>query len=459
MPEKRNNHHSSFRDNSGFIFIENNQYFRQINLSYQSHYEHLLTSGLYKALTSKSLLITHEEIAENNLKSGAYKIIKPQQLQFISYPYEWSFSMLKDAALLTLQIQEIALSYGMILKDASAYNVQFVSGRPIFIDTLSFEIYREGQPWQAYGQFCRHFLSPIALMSFTDVSLNTLLINHLDGIPLELAVKLLPIKSRFNLGMYMHIFLHAQIYKKYAQKGGTDKVSKSNHSLKAVTLLADNLKTTLSTLKWQPQGTEWGAYYENDVHSSYLSNKRALVVDFIKRIHPATALDLGANNGEFSKLVAEMGIQVLSFDIDPACVELNYLFVKQAHVTNITPLLTDVANPSPAIGWSNQERISLWNRVQVELIMALALIHHLSITNHIPFSRLAAFFATICQYLIIEFVPKTDEKVQFLLQGRQDVFEEYTLDCFEKEFNMYFTCLHKQMLEPSERVLFLMKKK
>ena len=178
---------SSFRDPSGFLFYRDGELYRQINASYKEDYDRFVRSGLYEKLVSGKLLVTHEEINISAEKpETVYKIIKPEKIPFISYPFEWSFSQLKEAALLTLEIEKIALNYGMTLKDANAYNIQFLRGRPIFIDTLSFEKYEEGKPWIAYHQFCKHFLSPISLMKYTDIRLGQLNRIFIDGIPLDL---------------------------------------------------------------------------------------------------------------------------------------------------------------------------------------------------------------------------------------------------------------------------------
>ena len=209
MPLKKEN--SSFRDPSGFVFTSSNKYFRQVNNYYKKDYDLLISSGLYEELVKTNRLLPHEEttrITPIN-SSESYKILCPQQLSLITYPYSWSFSMLKDAALLTLSIQKTAIEKGMTLKDASAFNVQFVGSHAVFIDTLSFEQYIEGVPWVAYGQFCRHFLAPLSLMANKDISLNKLLIGNIDGIPLPLTSKLLPLKSYFNIGLLLHIHLHA----------------------------------------------------------------------------------------------------------------------------------------------------------------------------------------------------------------------------------------------------------
>src|SRR6185503_16964008 len=197
---------ASFRDPSGFLFSRGGVLYRQVNRKYEQEYARLMESGLYEKLVKAGLLIPHLEVDEAPAESEvtrafAYKIIQPERAPFISYPYEWSFGQLKDAALATLSIQRRALKVGMSLKDASAYNIQFVRGKPTLIDTLSFEIYKEGQPWVAYRQSCQHFLAPLALMALKDVRLNQLLRVYIDGVPLDLASGLLPAKTRLNFGL------------------------------------------------------------------------------------------------------------------------------------------------------------------------------------------------------------------------------------------------------------------
>ena len=209
----------SFRDPSGFVFDKNGTLLRQINGCYRQDFEALQQSGLLQSLHKSSDLISHEEVGiENAASSEAYRVIKPERIPFVSYPYEWSFSQLKDAALLTLTIQLKSLEYCLSLKDASAYNIQFMNGKPIFIDTLSFERHVEGTPWVAYGQFCQHFLAPLALMSHVDVRLGQLLRVHLDGIPLDLASRLLPFSTLFRPGIFFHLHLHSKSQQKYANQ-------------------------------------------------------------------------------------------------------------------------------------------------------------------------------------------------------------------------------------------------
>ena len=217
-----------------------------------------MESGLYDRLVKAGLLVPHVEAEQDSATPEAYKIIQPEHVPFISYPYEWSFGQLKDAALATLSIQRRALKVDMSLKDASAYNIQFLRGKATLIDTLSFEMYKEGQPWVAYRQFCQHFLAPLALMAVRDVRLNQLLRVYIDGVPLDLASGLLPASTRFNFGLLTHIHLHATAQRRYS--GAEVKSRAATMSRQAMTGLIDSLDSAIRKLEWKPGGTEWGNY-------------------------------------------------------------------------------------------------------------------------------------------------------------------------------------------------------
>lgn len=430
-----------------------------MNPSYKEHYDLLITSGLYDDLVSAGLLIPHAEVSSDS-HDGAYKILKPALIPFISYPYEWSFSQLKDAALTTLEIQKKALARGMSLKDASAYNIQFYRGRPVLIDTLSFESYREGYPWVAYRQFCQHFLGPLALMGITDVRFNQLLRLYIDGIPLDLTSKVLPLKTRCSLSLLIHIHLHAKSQKHYENRTIPKNKLAPKVSRQAMLGIVDNLRSTISGLRWKPEGTEWVDYYQDNSYTpEALEDKKQLVEQYIDKANPKTLWDLGANTGVYTRIAAEKGISTISFDIDPACVELNYREVIRRGEQNILPLILDLANPSPPIGWANEERMSIYQRGPAEMIMALALIHHIAISNNVPLSRIADLLGKSCTWLIIEFVPKSDLKVQKLLATRDDIFTEYTREAFEKDFSRVFDIQMSKQILNSERTLYLMRSK
>jgi len=450
---------SSFRDPSGFLFYRDRLIYRQINIAYKKNYDYLMEFGLYEALTDAELLIPHEEVnIDSSIPDKAYKTIKPAPIPFISYPYEWCFSQLKDAALATLEIQKKSLDFGMSLKDCSAYNIQFRKGKPIFIDTLSFEEYREGQPWVAYRQFCQHFLSPLALMSYKDIRLNQLLRVYIDGIPLDLASSLLQFRTHFVFSLLTHVHLHAKAQKHFADKA----VNTTRGQITRLSFmgLVDSLESAIRKLRWKAQGTEWSEYYEDTNYSPEgLRHKGQIVSDFLDKINPKTVWDLGANVGVFSRIAADKRIQVISFDIDSVAVEKNYLQCIEKGETRILPLLFDLTNPSPGIGWDSKERMSLFERGPADTAFALALIHHLAISNNLPFNKIADYFCKICDSLIIEFVPKEDSQVQRLLSTREDIFSNYTQQVFEREFEKHFMIHDSMKVKESKRTLYLMIKK
>lgn len=452
---KEQREYGSFRDPDGFIFYRNGEIYRAVSPSYRKDYELLLGSGLYDTLVKKGYLVAHEECSGEEVVAESYKTIRPEMIEFISYPYEWSFSQLKEAALLTLRIQKTALDHGMSLKDASAFNVQFRGPRPVLIDTLSFEEYKTDRPWPAYRQFCRHFLAPLALMVYRDPGLIRMLQLHIDGLPLDLTSELLPRRTRFRLSLYSHIHLHARAEKKYSDRAVKDRVRLKKTYLYG---LIAGLERAVERLQWKPEKTEWSDYYSDTNYSvQAFEEKKNIVRSFVERFQPRTLWDLGANTGEFSRACVENGRKIVSFDGDHAAVEKNFLEchpVKEHR--DILPLVLDLTNPSPDIGWLNQERRSLIARGPADLGLALALVHHLAIVNNLPFSLIADFFQRCCRNLIIEFVPKTDSQIQRMLLNREDIFSDYNQQAFEEAFSRSFRILETKRLPQSDRVLYAM---
>lgn len=448
----------SFRDPSGFLFRRDGVLYREVASGYRKNYDLLMGSGLYKALVSEGLFVPHEEVDPGIGTPGAYKVICPEKVPFISYPYEWCFSQLRDAALLTLKIEERAVAFGMSLKDASAYNVQFHRGRPVLIDTLSFEEYSEGRPWVAYRQFCQHFLAPLALMAHKDVRLNQLLRVYIDGIPLDLASSLLPFAARFDLSLAAHLYLHSKAQGHYGSKG--IKPPSGGFSKLSLMGLIDNLASAVKGFRLKMRPTEWGEYYQDTNYSTEsIDLKARSVSDFLDMIKPGSVWDLGANTGLFSRIAGEKGARVVSFDIDHAAVEKNYSECVKNKETGILPLLIDLTNPSPGIGWENKERMTLSERGGADAVLALALIHHLAISNNIPLARIAEYFGTLGRALIVEFVPKSDSQVKRLLASREDIFPEYTKESFEREFGRSFAIKASRGIPGTERTLYLMEKR
>ena len=451
----------SFRDPAGFVFESGGRLFRQINRSFAAEFDAFVASGLCERLMRDGLLVPHKERALSEVGSPrpelAHKIIEPERIGFVSYPYEWAFSQLKDAALTTLALQTLALEHGFSLRDASAFNIQFLRGKPVMIDTLSFEPYREGEPWVAYRQFCQHFLGPLALAARVDARLPLLMRPFIDGVPLDVASRLLPAATRWSPSLSIHIHLHARSQRRFAS---TSTVKKRRVSRMAMRGLIDSLSGAVKKLEWAPAGTEWGDYYADTNYSNTARDQKADIVrDFIARARPATVWDLGANTGEFSRLAAERGIATVAFDVDAAAVEKNYRTVRARGETHMLPLVMDLTNPSPALGWDHDERASLADRGPADLVLALALVHHLAISNNVPLDRVARFLARVGRALVIEFVPKSDSQVQRLLATRADVFPDYTRAGFEGAFAAYFETVESRPVEDSERVLYLMRRR
>jgi hypothetical protein len=346
----------------------------------------------------------------------------------------------------------------MSLKDANAYNIQFHNGKPILIDTLSFEKYKEGHPWSAYQQFCRFFLGPLALMAKVDIKLNQLLKDFIEGIPVELTSSLLPWKTNFNLSLLMHVHLHAKYQKRY-QNAESGVKGNRNFNLKSLLGMIDNLESFLKGLHWKLDLGQWAEYYSSTHSNLYTENKKELVEEYLNKMAPQTVWDLGGNIGEFSRIASKKGIPTISFDLDPACVEINYRQVVEKQEKEILPLLLDLNNPSPDIGWANKERMSLASRGPADLILALAIVHHIAISNNVPFGKIAEYFSQISRSIIIEFIPRSDPMVQGLLSSREDIFNSYNQTQFEKEFCRFFKIERSKLINGSERTLYLMTKR
>lgn len=450
----------SFRDPSGFVFTRGDALLRQVQDSYREEYDSLMHSGLYASLVDAGLLIPHVEVELDAApRNGAYRVLQPERVPFVSYPYEWCFSELRDAALTTLRVQREAIRFGMSLKDASAYNIQFVRGKPVLIDTLSFERFDESRPWVAYGQFCRHFLAPLALMAHTDVRLGRMLRMFIDGLPLDLASRLLPWRTRLDPRLLVHVHLHGAAERRALSESAARPVPAHRMGRAALMGMLDSLEAAVCRQTWKPSGTVWADYYASTNYTdAAMAGKRRIVSEMLDAISPTprTAWDLGANTGVFSRLAAERGMTTIAWDIDPAAVEQNYLACRADGETRVLPLLQDLTSPSPDLGWALRERKSLTGRGPADVVLALALVHHLAIANNVPLDRVAGFLRSMGRWLVVEFVPKEDSQVQRLLAAREDIFRDYTLTGFEQAFSAHFRVIRRVAVPESARTIYLM---
>lgn len=454
----------SFRDPSGFVFFHDGTAYRQVNASSADAFRGLMRSGLYDELVKAGLLVAHEEVALRLPDAPpAHTVLRPEQIPFISYPYEWCFSQLKAAALLTLDIQRRALARNLVLRDASAYNVQFIGGRPVFIDTLSFGPYVDGEPWAAYRQFCQHFLAPLAMMAMVEPSLSELARTHLDGIPLALATSVLPAHSRLKPGLLMHLHLHGR---SEAKTNGAPVATARRQRVTGIRKtamlgLVDSLDRTVRQLSWKPPKTLWSTYSSHSNYSDTAQErKRVLVAEMLAAVRSRSGLasvwDLGGNTGRYSRLAAEAGGRVMSFDSDHAVIEYQFSTMNAAESAVILPLVQNLANPSPSVGWHHAERRSLTERGPADVAMALAVVHHLAIGGNVPLPSIAEFLRKICKNLIIEFVPKEDSQVQRMLEHRDDVFDDYSQRSFEQSFTGFFRIVRSAPIDGTARTLYSM---
>ena len=451
----------SFRDPSGFVFRRDGVVLRQVNRSFAERWDDLRASGLLTTLQKQGLLIDHSEV-DRGLAAApdlAHAVLQPEPLAFVSYPYEWAFGLLKDAALATLEAQSVASAAGFGLRDASAYNVQLHRGRPILIDTLSFERVRPDAPWRAYRQFCEHFLAPLALMAHRDVRCGLLMRDFIDGVPVDLAASLLPGRTKIDVGLASHIHAHGRAVRRASRRVVEGPPTARMGGVRRAALF-DSLRRTVDKLSWEPAGTPWSGYAEATTYSAAAErSKDQLVRQLLEAGGGAVVWDLGANTGRFSRIAATLGRTVVAWDADAGATELNYREVRKGHDASIIPLLSDLTNPSPGLGWANEERRSLIGRANADVVLALALAHHLVIGKNIRLAMVADLLARLAPQAIVEFVPDTDPMAQQLLKARDDVKPSLTIEAFRQVFETRFDILDDLPIEDSERRLLRVRRR
>lgn len=453
-------HSSSFRDPSGYVFFEEDVLKRCVLPFYFNQYRALKETSFFQKAIANQLLISHEEIEVSQEEI----ILKPETIPFITFPYEWCFNQYKEAALLTLKLHKFALEHGFILKDASAYNVAFYKGKAIFIDTLSFDFYKEDEPWRAYKQFLMHFLAPLLLAKYYGSSQLRLMSNFIDGIPLPVIASMLPKKTKLNPFLYSNIHLPAKFETKHSEDYN-GKIKQGKLSKTGQLKIVDSLYGFIKDLKLNEK-SEWGNYYTKTNYSNNaFLEKETLLKGWVKSLNPRTLIDVGGNDGTFVRSLDIELEHALICDIDNNAVDSNFVQMKKMKQINILPFVLDVLNPSPAIGVNNEERKSFIERItkfQPDVTFALALIHHMTLSGNVPFEMSAKFFSKFSKNLIIEFPDREDSWVQRLLNTKGEFkshFDFYTVENFEKGYSDYFTVNEKIKIKDSYRILYLLKTK
>jgi len=428
----------SFRDPSGQVFLKDGRIFRTVNPSIAEEFDFVERSGLFDELIGKGWLIDHQKVDASILGTNANRavhVLEHPRLPLVSYPYEWPFPALKAAALLHMNIHLAALERNVTLSDSTAYNVQFLGTRPLFIDVLSFIPYRDGDLWMGHRQFCEQFLNPLLMQAYLGVSHNAWFRGALEGIPVEDLAMLLPWWRRFTPRPFMHVVLQSTFQRRAKNSSETtNTVTRKTPNLPkpALRRMLGGLKNWIAALEPKRRGkTVWQSYAQETSYDTEETNlKKAFIAEFVHKTGAKQIWDLGCNTGDYLIAALDAGADYgVGFDFDQGALEIGFDRADKEKLP-IQFLLLDAANPSPDQGWSQQERKGLQQRANGDAVLALAFIHHLAITKNVPLEDLVDWLVDLAPKGIIEFVPKEDPMVQELLRFRKDIFPDYSEDAF-----------------------------
>ena len=452
----------SFRDPKGHVYQVENKIYRSITSKGIGDFESVKSTGILDDLVKDELLVPWEEVTDIDLGPEtikAIKILEHPKIDFISYPYEWTSSGLKSAALLHLNIQIRALKHNVVLSDASAYNIQFNGTNPVFIDHLSFRPYHEGEYWLGHRQFCEQFLAPLLLQSISGITYHSWYRGSIEGISLTDTAKLLPWKVLFSPQILSNIILPVYFEKNNRRgnnKNVSEKISQKKLPKNAYMGMLVSLRKFISNLEsFKNVKTIWEDYDKNNIYTSNeASLKRDFIREFSDQVKPRILGDIGCNTGEYSEVAINAGAnKIIGFEYDLGALELSF---KRAVKNNLDflPLYLDVANPTPSQGWMQSERQGIVERKNADSILSLALIHHLCIGRNIPMNDVIQWLVDLSPTGIIEFVPKSDPMVQELLQLREDIFDDYSKDTFKSTLSKVARIEKSKIVTKSGRELF-----
>lgn len=424
-------HPASFRDPDAGIFIAGSRVLRALTREAAERYD--AAREVVAALEKDGMVVRTRESAEAP-PQGFDRMLEHEAIPFVSYPYEWPFALLKRAALLHLDLHQRALKRGVTLTDASAYNVQFRGGHPVFIDIGSFRPYREGELWAAHRQFCEQFLNPLLLAARFGIAHHAWYRGALEGVPTAELAALWPASGWLSPRVLVHVLLPASAERtaKKRTEAAFEKIRKANLPKAGYAALLGQLRNWIAGL--EPRGfgaTQWSGYAEQRNYSAPdLEAKRRIVAEFASRYRPAMLWDLGCNDAEFTEVALTNGaISAIGFDADPGALELACARAERGGL-DLLPLHQDAANPSPAQGWLGRERAALAGRAAPDAMIALAFEHHLAIGRNLPLEQVAEFLTGSAPRGLVEFVPKSDATVQRMLALKGDIFPGYSETAF-----------------------------
>lgn len=448
----------SYRDPLSRVYHHDDRVFRVLRGRGVDDYRAATESPSYAAALDRGDVVgTWEPDDGPSLGETADVVLEHERLDLISYPYEWPHAMLKDAALLTLTLTSELIDDGLILKDATPYNVQFDGSRPRFIDIGSFESLPKGEPWYGYRQFCQLFLYPLWLRSMLDLPFQPWLRGAIDGITPEQMVKLLGRRGLLSRGVWTHGRLHAWSVRRYASTNRPvgDELRSAGFGPAVIRSQVRNLHALAERSNWSASASTWSDYGDRSHYTDDdLATKKQFVLDALT---PGVdrVLDLGCNDGYFSRLCADAGRRVIAVDGDELVIDRLYRQLSSEGDRRITPLYMDLSDPSPSLGWRSMERASFAARARPDLTLGLALVHHLAITNTAPLDDVVAMFDDFGADAIVEFPLPEDPMVQRLLRNKRDgLFGDYSLERFEKAIGSRFRIERSEQLPSGTRHLF-----
>jgi len=451
----------SFRDRTARIFYHDGRIFRALNSAARQEWEALSATRFYRRFAESGGIVNTQsrDLSAVPLPSPHdwAGVLEHERLPFISYPYEWSFEMLRDAALLQLDLVLAALDEGMGLKDASAYNLQWKGPAPVFVDIASFYKRHAREPWVGYRQFCQMFLYPLLLQAYRDVPFQPWMRGNIDGMDAEVCLSLLSARDYVRGGVLAHVYLQAKAQAAYSRTTRDVKADLKAAGFDARIIKANvqRLRALVASLQWKPRQSTWSEYLKcGHYEASDAEQKRAFVREVVDSRSWTLAWDIGCNVGVFSRIVAERAKYVVAMDADIVAIDKLYKALKSERINNILPLIVNVTDPSPALGWRNLERKRVDERGRPDLLLALALIHHVVIGGNIPMAEFVHWLRDLGGDLVIEFVTRQDPMVVTLLRNKEDQYSDYDEQVFERELAARFTIARRQALGSGTRIMY-----
>ena len=470
MVETREREPASFRDPANEVYYVGDEVRRAIRgRRAVADWQAVAASGFFGRLVAEGAICATEQVTDDPAPDPAAAgdadrvevVLRHERVPFISYPYEWTFSMLKDAAAAHLDLLLAAVPEGIITKDGTAYNLQWRGTQPVFIDIGSFERLRDGEPWAGYRQFCQTMLYPLMLQSHLDIDFRPWLRGQVEGIEPGQLRRMFTGSRRWKAGVLRHVHLQHALERRYAHASGSQMRSdlrSAGFSTELVLATLRGLRKLVDRLDWQPETSHWVGYRDT---CSYSAADTRAKQDFVDGALAAAGrlrlvLDLGANDGAYARLAAERADYVVAVEADHAVTDTLYRKLRDEGQRRILPLVMDLADPSPGIGWRGRERAGFDRRAHdADAVLALALVHHLAIGRNVPLPEVLDWLAALGRHVVVEFVDPADPMAQRLLANKPaGLFDDYRADVFERLFRERFTVTRTESLPSGTRTLY-----